>query len=207
MKIPLVDLKAQYKNIHDEINKAVIELIDSGNYILGKKVAEFESAFAGYCQTKQAIGVGSGTAALHLALLACNVGAGDEVLTTTLTFAATAEAIAYVGAKPVFIDIDPESYNIDTEKIEHYLNKIKNRKSKVKAIIPVHLYGQPADMGKILDIARKYNLKVIEDAAQAHGAEIKSKRIGSIGDVGCFSFFPAKNLGAYGDLCSRRYCL
>jgi len=193
MNIPLVDLKAQYELIKSEIDKAVQEVIQSGQFILGPEVEAFESEVAAYCGTKYAVGVASGTDALQLAFLACSIKPGDEVITTPFTFIATAETIAKCGATPVFADIDPKTYNIDPAKLE---SKISH---KTKAILPVHLYGQSADMSPIVELARKYNLKVIEDCAQALGAECRGKKVGSIGDVGCLSFFPSKVLGAYGD--------
>ena len=193
MGIPLVDLKAQYLSIKDEIDEAIQRVISNSSFILGEEVRAFEEEFASFCEARFAIGTSSGTSALHLALLACGVGLGDEVITTPHTFVATTEAISHAGARPVFVDIDPESYNINPTKIEAAIT------DKAKAIIPVHLYGQPAEMDAIMEIADKHGLKVIEDAAQAHGAGYKGKRVGTIGNVGCFSFYPAKNLGAYGD--------
>ncbi len=193
MKIEFVDLNKQYLSIKDEIDVAVERVVKSGRFIMGQEVKAFEEAFADYCQTKYACGVSSGTAALHLAVLACGIGEGDEVITVDNTFIATAEGIIQNGAKPVFVDIEIDTYNIDPSKIEAKITE------KTKAILPVHLYGQVADMDVIMSIAKKHNLKVIEDAAQAHGAEYKGKRAGSIGDVACFSFYPGKNLGAYGD--------
>jgi len=193
VNVPLVDLKAQYDSIRDEIDDAVHKVVQSGQFILGPEVKAFEDEVTAYCGTKYAVGVASGTDALHLALLACNIKAGDEVITTPFTFIATAESIAKCGARPVFADIDPKTYNIDPSQIEYKISK------KTKAILPVHLYGQPAAMESILDMARKRNLKVIEDCAQALGAEYKGKKVGSLGDAGCLSFFPSKNLGAYGD--------
>jgi dTDP-4-amino-4,6-dideoxygalactose transaminase len=192
-KIPLVDLKAQYLSIKDEIDEAIQRVISKTAFILGEEVEAFEEEYARYCGAKYCVGVASGTAALHLALLACGIGPGDEVITTPFTFIATAEAISHCGARPVFVDIDPQTYNIDPSKIEAAIT------DRTKAIVPVHLYGQPADMDPILAIAQRYGLKVIEDAAQAHGAEYKGKRMGTLGDVACFSFYPGKNLGAYGD--------
>ncbi len=193
MSIPLVDLKAQYKQIEDEINEAIQGVVRSGQFILGPEVEAFESEMATYCDTKYAIGVASGTDALQLALLACGIKPGDEVITTPFTFIATAETIAKCGATPVFADIDPKTYNIDPVKLESKIN------NKTKAILPVHLYGQPVDINPILDLARRYELKIVEDCAQALGAEYKGKKVGSLGDVGCLSFFPSKVLGAYGD--------
>jgi dTDP-4-amino-4,6-dideoxygalactose transaminase len=191
--IPFLDLHAQYRSIKPEIDSAVLNVLDSSQFVLGQEVAAFEQAFAAYCHTNDAIGVNTGTSALHLALLAAGIGPGDEVITTPFTFIATAAAINYTGARPVFVDIDPASFTIDPTKIEAAIT------SRTKAILPVHLYGQPADMDPILDIARWYGLIVIEDAAQAHGAEYRGRRVGSIGDMGCFSFYPGKNLGAYGE--------
>jgi len=193
MTIPLVDLKAQYDSIKDELDAAIHRVVQSGQFILGPEVKTFEDEMTAYCGTKYAVGVASGTDALHLALLACGIKAGDDVITTPFTFIATAESIAKCGATPVFVDIDPKTYNIDPAQIEYKISK------KTKAILPVHLYGQPAAMERILDIARKHNLKVIEDCAQALGAEYKGKKVGSLGDAGCLSFFPSKVLGAYGD--------
>jgi len=193
MRIPLLDLKAQYQSIKPEIQRAINKVLDSTQFILGENVKKFEEEFARFCGTKYAIGVGNGTDALYLALRACGISGGDEVIVPVNTFIATAEAITLNGAKPVFTDINPSTCNIDVNKIEKVISK------KTKAIIPVHLFGQPAEMAAILKVAKKYNLQVIEDCAQAHGAEYKGKKVGSIGNVGCFSFFPGKNLGAYGD--------
>ena len=191
--IPFVDLKAQYQSIKDEVNAAVLGVLESSQFVLGSAVAAFEAQFASYCQASYAMGVNTGTSALHLALLAAGIGHGDEVITTPFTFIATVSAIDYTGAKPVFVDIDPASFTIDPQQIEAAITP------RTKAILPVHLYGQPADMDAIMAIARKHGLLVIEDAAQAHGAEYHGKRVGSIGDLGCFSFYPGKNLGAYGE--------
>jgi dTDP-4-amino-4,6-dideoxygalactose transaminase len=191
--IPFVDLKAQYFSIKEEIDRAVIGVLESTQFVLGKEVAAFEELFSAYTQTSHVIGVNSGTSALHLALLAAGVGAGDEVITTPHTFIATVSAIDYARATPVFVDIDPVSFTIDPAQIEAKITP------RTKAILPVHLYGQPADMDPIMAIAKKHGLVVIEDAAQAHGAEYKGRRCGSIGDLGCFSFYPGKNLGAYGE--------
>lgn len=193
MNIPLVDLKAQYKVIEKKAIKAVNEVLSSARYIMGKDVTEFEKEFADYIGVKHAISVGSGTDALVVALMACGIGEGDEVITTPFTFFATAESISMVGATPVFVDVEKDTYNIDPLKIEDKITK------KTKAIMPVHIFGQSAKMDKIMAIAKKHNLKIIEDAAQAVGAEYKQKKVGSIGDVGCFSFFPTKNLGCAGD--------
>ncbi|MFA4826218.1 MAG: DegT/DnrJ/EryC1/StrS family aminotransferase [Methanoregula sp.] len=191
--IPFLDLRAQYHSIKEEIDATVLRVLESTQFVLGDEVTAFEKEFAVYCGAKHGAGVNSGTSALHLALLAAGVGPGDEVITVPFTFVATVAAIGYTGAKPVFVDIDPESFTINPDLIE---SKITPR---TKGIIPVHLYGQPADMDPIMAIAKKYNLTVIEDAAQAHGAEYKGRRVGSIGDMGCFSFYPGKNLGAYGE--------
>lgn len=193
MKIPLVDLKAQYASIKNEIDDAIRSVIENTRFILGPEVETFESEIAAYCETKFAIGVASGTDALQLALLACDVKPGDEIITTPFTFIATAEAITQCGAVPVFVDIDPKTYNINPAKIKLKITE------KTKAILPVHLYGQPADMDLILELGKKYSLTIIEDCAQALGAEYKGKKVGSLGDVGCLSFFPSKVLGAYGD--------
>lgn len=193
MHIPLLDLKAQYTSIRDEINAAVLEVLESQQFILGPKVEECERAVADYCQAAHGVGVSSGTDALLVALMAENIGPGDEVITSPYTFFATAGAIARVGATPVFVDIDPRTYNIDPWLIEPRVTE------RTRAIIPVHLFGQCADMDPILDVARRHNLIVIEDAAQAIGAEYKGRRAGSMGHYGCFSFFPSKNLGCAGD--------
>jgi len=193
MKVPFLDLKAQYHSLKNEIAVALQEVLDNTAFAGGKYVAQFEQEFASYCQTEFAIAVNSGTSALWLALLALGVGKDDEVITVPSTFIATAEAISFCGAKPVFVDIDEKTYNMNPELIEAAITE------KTKAIIPVHLFGQPADMDPILAIAKKHALYVIEDACQAHGAEYKGKRAGSMGDAGCFSFYPGKNLGAYGE--------
>jgi len=194
MKVPLLDLKAHHEPIKDEIFSVFESVFSSQYFILGPEVKNLEEKIAAYCQTEFAVGVSSGTDALLLALMALDIGAGDEVITTPYTFFATAGAIARVGAKPVFVDIDPVSYNINPERIEAAITP------RTKVIIPVHLYGQVAEMSPILDIASRHGLKVIEDAAQAIGAEnAQGKRAGSFGDIGCFSFFPSKNLGAMGD--------
>ncbi len=191
--IPLADLKAQYHSIKDEIDRAISNVLESSQFILGDEVAAFEAEFAAYCGAACGIGLNSGTSALHLALLAAGVGPGDEVITVPFTFVATVAAIIYTGARPVFVDIEPVSFTIDASRIEAAITP------HTKAIVPVHLYGQPADMDPILEIARRRGLVVIEDAAQAHGAAYKGRRAGSLGDMGCFSFYPAKNLGAYGE--------
>jgi dTDP-4-amino-4,6-dideoxygalactose transaminase len=191
--IPLADLKAQYYSIKEEVDRAIAGVLESSQFVLGKEVAAFEEEFAAYCGGGQAIGVNSGTSALHLALLAAGVGPGDEVITTPFTFVATVATIYYAGATPVYVDIDPVSYNLDPARLEAAITP------KTKVIVPVHLYGQPADMDPILEIARRRGLKVIEDAAQAHGAEYKGRRAGSLAELACFSFYPGKNLGAYGE--------
>ena len=196
--IPFSDLNAQHREVKKEINQAVSRVIKKGDFILGEDVKFFEQEFAKFCQVRFSVGVSSGTAALFLALVSLDIGEGDEVIVPDFTYIATALAVSYTGAKPVFVDIDEKTYNIDTSKIEKAIT------AKTKAIIPVHLYGQPAEMDKILSLARRHNLKVIEDAAQAHGATIrladgKKHLAGSIGDIGCFSFYPSKNLGALGD--------
>lgn len=193
MIIPLVDLKAQYKTIEEKAMKAVSEVLSSANYIMGKDVIEFEKEFAEYIGVKHAISVGNGTDALVIALMACGVGKGDEVITTPFTFFSTAESISAVGAIPVFVDVERDTYNIDPLKIEEKITE------KTKAIMPVHIFGQPAKMEEISAIAKKHNLKIIEDAAQAVGAEYKGNKVGTIGDIACFSFFPTKNLGCAGD--------
>lgn len=193
MKVPMLDLDAQYEPIKDKVLNAIVEVLDSKKFINGPQVKELEETIADYCQCKYAIGVSSGTDAILVSLMAFDIGYGDEVITTPFTFFATAGCIHRVGAKPVFVDIDPQTYNINPELIEERITE------RTKAIIPVHLFGQTADMDPILEIARKYNLFVIEDAAQAIGADYKGKRAGSLGNVGCFSFFPSKNLGCCGD--------
>ncbi len=191
--IPFVDLKVQYDSIKDEIDDAIQNVLNTTSFIMGEELKKFEEEFASFCNTKFAIGVANGSDALILALKACEIGEGDEVITVPHTFIATSEAISNVGGKVVFVDINPKTYTIDVSKIEDKITK------KTKAIIPVHLYGQPSDMKPIMELAKEYNLKIIEDAAQAHGAEYQGKKVGSIGDAGCFSFYPGKNLGAYGD--------
>ncbi|MEW6188434.1 MAG: DegT/DnrJ/EryC1/StrS family aminotransferase [Thermodesulfobacteriota bacterium] len=231
MNIPFLDLKAQYQSIRDEIHNALNEVIDGTAFAGGPFVSRFEQAFARFCGCQEAIGVGSGTEALWMILLTLGVGPGDEVITVPNTFIATAEAISFCGATPVFVDIDEKTYNMDPNKLEELLKKrsafgvrrsSSNPRSKqpnrpdrpndqidhdppasrlppLKAIIPVHLYGQPADMDPILELAGKYGLSVVEDACQAHGAQYKRKRAGTIGAAGAFSFYPGKNLGAYGE--------
>ena len=192
-KVPFVDLKAQYQSIKPEIDEAVGRVLESGQFVLGEEVAAFEEEFASYCGAKHCVALNSGTSALHLGLLAAGIGAGDEVITVPNTFVATVAAICYTGVHPVFVDIDPGTYNMEPNKIESAITK------NTKAILPVHLYGHPADMDPILEIAQRHGLRVIEDAAQAHGAEYNGRPIGSVGDIACFSFYPTKNLGAYGE--------
>lgn len=193
MPVPMVDLKIQYESIKEEINKAVLGVIQSTHFILGPHGAALEKDVAAYHGVKHAVAVASGTDALHLALLAAGVSRGDEVITTPFTFIATAEAASYIGAVPVFVDIDPDTFNMGIAKIEAAITQ------RTKAIVPVHLYGQPVDMDGLMHIAKKRGLRVIEDCAQSFGAEYRGKKTGAIGDLGCFSFFPSKNLGAYGD--------
>ena len=208
-RIPLVDLKAQYLNIKSEIDKALSQVLSSASFVIGKEGESLEKEFAEFCGTRYAVGVGNGTDALHLALRACGVRRGDEVITVPHTFVATAEAISMIGARPLFVDIDENTCNMDVHKLEVLIRQ-RAGKGRLKAIVPVHLYGQPAEMDSIRALACRYKLKVIEDSCQAHGAEylIKQnsefgiqnwKKVGSMGDCGCFSFFPGKNLGAYGD--------
>jgi dTDP-4-amino-4,6-dideoxygalactose transaminase len=191
--IPFVDLKTQYALIREDVNAAIQRVLDTCQFTLGSEVSLFEEEYASHSQAEYGIAVNTGTSALHLALLAAGIGPGDEVITTPFTFVATVAAIGYTGAKPVFVDIDPRTFTIDTKQIEAAISL------RTRAIIPVHLYGQPADMDPILEIARRHNLVVIEDACQAHGAQYKGRRVGAIGDMGCFSFYPGKNLGAYGE--------
>ena len=193
MRIPLVDLQIQYQNLSQEINEKVIQVMKKGDFILGEDLKLFEEEFAKYCETKYAIGVASGADAIKLALLASGVGSGDEVITVANTFVATIEAIHQVGAKPVLIDINPENYNLDLNLVEKAIT------SKTKAIIPVHLYGQPVEMEPLQEIAKAHQLIIVEDACQAHGAKYKDKKTGSFGEISAFSFYPGKNLGAYGD--------
>jgi UDP-2-acetamido-2-deoxy-ribo-hexuluronate aminotransferase len=191
--IPMVDLKKQVQKIKDEVFDVLRDIFESGQYILGLKVSEFEKVVANYHGVQEAIGVASCTDALHLSIDALNIGEGDEVITSPFTFFATVEAILYTGAIPVFVDIEPDTLNIDVSRIEETITE------KTKAILPVHLFGHPADMGNIIDIAKKHKLKVIEDCAQSFGAAINGKKAGSFGDAGCFSFYPSKNLGGCGD--------
>jgi len=193
MAIPLLDLKAQYLAIKDEIDQAIVKVLDSCRFILGPEMKALEDEIAAFCGTKHAVAVANGTDALVLALKACKIGPGDEVITSPYTFFSSAETIANVGAKPVFADIDPVTLNIDVNKIEEKIS------IRTRAIIPVHIFGQMVNMPKIMELAEKYKLKVIEDAAQAIGAEYRGRKAGSYGDAGTFSFFPTKNLGGYGD--------
>ena len=193
IKVPYLDLKAQYQRIKPEIDSAIAGVLDSCQFILGTEVAGFEQEFAAYCGTAECIALNSGTSALHLALLAAGVGPGDEVITVPFTFVASVAAVVYTGARPVLVDIDPRSFTMNPAAIEALIT------SRTKVILPVHLYGQPADMDPIMEVARRRHLVVIEDAAQAHGAKYKGRPVGSIGDIACFSFYPGKNLGAYGE--------
>ncbi|MDD4910460.1 MAG: DegT/DnrJ/EryC1/StrS family aminotransferase [Candidatus Omnitrophica bacterium] len=193
MMIPPLDLRLQYQSIKGEIDGAIQRVLDSGSFILGENVRRLEEEVASFLGVKFAVGVASGTDALELALRALNIGENDEVITTPFTFLATSEAVCSVGARPVFADIDLDTYNIDPEEVRRKVTK------KTKAIIPVHLYGQPCRMDELIKIARDHNLMIIEDCAQAIGAEYKGRKVGSFGDCGCFSFYPSKNLGAYGD--------
>jgi len=193
MNIPFLDLKAQYRQIEKDVLPVVTEAMKNGAFIGGPQVTGFEEEFAAFCDSRYCIGVGSGTDALRFALMAAGVGPGSEVITVPNTFIATTEAISQAGAQPVFVDIDPLTCNMDPSKIESSINQ------KTKAIVPVHLYGQPADMDSILDIADRHGLAVIEDACQAHGALHNKKKAGSMGTAGCFSFYPGKNLGAFGE--------
>jgi dTDP-4-amino-4,6-dideoxygalactose transaminase len=191
--IPFLDLKAQYLSIKPEIDAAVLKILESSQFVLGEEVAAFESDFAAYCGTTHAVAVNSGTSALHLALLAAGIGPGDEVITIPFTFVATVSAIGYTGAKAVFVDVDPLSFTMDATQLEAAITP------RTRAIVPVHLYGQMAETDAILAIANRHRIPVIEDACQAHGAEYHGRRAGSLGVSGCFSFYPGKNLGAYGE--------
>ncbi len=193
IKVPYLDLKAQYRSIKPEIDEAIARVLESCQFVLGPEVEAFENEFAEYCGTTDCIAVNSGTSALHLALLAAGVGPGDEVITVPFTFVASVATILYTGAKPVLVDIEPRTFNMNPAAIQAAISP------RTKAIMPVHLYGHPADMDFIMDVAREHGLIVIEDAAQAHGAKYKGRPVGSIGDIACFSFYPAKNLGAYGE--------
>src|SRR5579859_2478698 len=193
IKVPYLDLKAQYQSIKPEIDAAIARVLDSCQFVLGAEVASFEKDFASYCGAAECIALNSGTSALHLALLAAGIGPGDEVITVPFTFVASVAAVIYAGTRPVLVDIDPRSFTMDPALIEAAITP------RTKAILPVHLYGQTSDMDPIVEIARRHDLLVIEDAAQAHGAKYKGRRAGSIGDMACFSFYPGKNLGAYGE--------
>jgi dTDP-4-amino-4,6-dideoxygalactose transaminase len=193
VNVPFVDLKAQYQSIAGDIDQAVARVLSSANFILGEDVSLFEAEFAEYCETAFCVGLDSGTSALELALRACDVGPGAEVITVANTFIATASAIAFTGARPVLVDADLATYGMNVEAVARAITP------NTRAIIPVHLFGQPVDMAPLLELARRRNIHVIEDACQAHGAEYHGKRVGSLADIGCFSFYPGKNLGAYGD--------
>jgi dTDP-4-amino-4,6-dideoxygalactose transaminase len=193
LRVPLVDLSAQYRTIAPEVNAAIDRVVTNASFILGDEVRAFEEAFASHVQADDAVGVASGTAAIELSLRALGIGPGDEVITTAHTFIATAEAVNNVGARPVFADIDPVTYTIDPDHVEALITE------RTRAILPVHLYGQPADLTALMEIAERRGIHVVEDAAQAHGAEVGGRRCGSIGHLACFSFYPGKNLGAYGD--------
>ena len=193
LSVPLVDLKSQYQTIKADVEAAFARILENTSFVMGREVAAFEKTFAEYLNAEFCIGVNSGTAALQLALMACDIGPGDQVIVPSFTFFATAEAVSVLGATPVFVDIDPVSYTITAEAIGKAITP------RTRAIIPVHLYGQPADLDPILALAKSHNLHVIEDAAQAHGADYKDKRVGALGRGGCFSFYPSKNLGAYGE--------
>ena len=193
MTVPFVDLQAQYRAIKREVDEAIARVVESAAFILGPEVEAFEAAFADYLGARFCVGVSNGTAAIQLAMMACGIGAGDEVIVPANTFFATAEAVSTAGATPVFVDADPLSYTIDIGKIEAAITE------RTRAIIPVHLYGQPADLDPIFEIAARHKLSVIEDAAQAHGTLYKGRRVGALGRANCFSFYPGKNLGAYGE--------
>lgn len=193
MNVPFVDLKAQYRSLKPEMDAAIQRVLDRTAFVLGKETLEFETAFASYIGVAHAVGVSSGTDALELAIRACGIGPGDEVITVPNTYIATCEAISFAGATIRFVEADPRTYNMDPAAIEAAIT------GRTKAVLPVHLYGQPADMAPIMEIARKHELKVIEDCAQAHGATYRGRKVGTFGDAACFSFYPGKNLGAYGD--------
>ena len=193
MKVPFIDFSEQYQTIKDEIDVGLKSVFERGAFILGQEEKDFEADFAKYCNASYGIGVNSGTDALYLALGSINVAAGDEVILPSFTFIATALCVSYTRAKPVFVDIEEGSYNIDPQKFKEAIT------AKTKAILPVHLYGQPANMNEINEIAKENNIVVIEDAAQAHGATYQGKTVGSLGDIACFSFYPTKSLGAFGD--------
>lgn len=191
--IPYLDLRAQIKPLRAELDAAIARTIDNCSFCLGPDVAQFEKGFAGFCGAEHCVGFNSGTSALHVALLLLGVGPGDEVITTPFTFVATSWAISYVGAKPVYVDVDDTTFNLDPEQIEKAITP------RTKAIVPVHLYGQPFDIDSIREICRKHNLPLVEDACQAHGAKYKGKVVGTFGEISCFSFYPGKNLGAFGE--------
>lgn len=193
MTIPMVDLKAQYQGLKEELDREVAAVLASGHFVLGPNVQALEQEAAAYCGVKHAITCASGTDALHLALRACGIGAGDEVITTPFTFIATAEAISYTGAKPVFVDIDPVTFNIDPARVAEAVTP------RTRAVLPVHLYGQPADLAPLQETCGRHGLRLVEDCAQSFGAEYGGRKSGAFGDMGCFSFYPSKNLGAYGD--------
>ena len=192
-KVPYLDIAAQIRGLRKEIDAALARTLDNCSFCLGPDVVQFEKDFAQFCGAKHSLGFNSGTSALHVAMRLLNVGTGDEVITTPFTFIATSWAISYVGAKPVYVDIDDETFNIDPALIERAIT------SKTKAVLPVHLYGQPFDVDRVLDVCRKHKLPLVEDAAQAHGAKYKGKVVGTLGDISCFSFYPTKNLGACGE--------
>ncbi len=193
MSVPFIDFKEQNRLIQGEVDSGFKKVFEKGDYILGEQAHVFEGAFSKYCEVQYGVGVNSGTDALHLALMALDIQEGDEVIVPTHTFIATALCVSFCRAKPVFVDIEPDTYNIDPESFQAAITK------KTKAVIPVHIYGQPADMDEIIAIARKHGIKIVEDAAQAHGSRYRAKRAGSMGDVACFSFYPTKSLGACGD--------
>jgi len=193
MSVPFIDFKEQNRLIQTEVDTGFKKVFEKGDYILGEQAQIFEGAFSKYCEVQYGVGVNSGTDALHLALMALDIQEGDEVIVPTHTFIATALCVSFCRATPVFVDVEPDTYNIDPKSFQAAITK------KTKAVIPVHIYGQPADMDEITAIARQHGIKVVEDAAQAHGARYKGKRVGSIGDVACFSFYPTKSLGACGD--------
>src|SRR5688500_17644426 len=191
--IPFVDLRAQYRQLKPEIEAAIGRVLENAQFVLGPAVDGFEREFSAYCDVHHTVALNTGTSALHVALLAAGVRPGDEVITVPFTFVATVAAIEYAGAKPVFVDIDASYYTMDPSAVERAVT------ARTRAIVPVHLFGQPADMPAVIDIARRHGLVVIEDACQAHGAEYNGRRAGSLGDIGCFSFYPTKNLGAFGE--------
>ena len=193
VNVPLADLKIQYGQLKDEILASLAEVAESASFVLGPKVASFEKDFAAYAGARHAIGVNSGTSALHLALICAGVKPGDEVISVPMTFIATSWAISYAGATPVYVDVDPDTATMDVSQVEKRITK------KTKALLPVHLYGQPADMDPLLDISHKHGIPIVEDVAQAHGATYRGRKAGTMGQTGCFSFYPGKNLGAYGE--------